>query len=107
MILILEPFQLIDAGLAKIVIPLSFSSSQLTDAPIKITDSNKQYKKRIYKLKYKKHSLQSFAVEMEADGGIPIKRLVNGFSVIPNISSILNTDCFCEKFDVDQIYLSK
>ena len=44
---------------------------------------------------------------MEADGGIPIKRLVNGFSVIPNISSILNTDCSCEKFDVDQIYLSK
>jgi len=80
---------------------------QLTDAPIEITDSNKQYKKRIYKLKYKKHSLQSFAVEMEADGGIPIKWLVNGFSVIPNISSILNTDCFCEKFDVDQIYLSK
>ena len=80
---------------------------QLTDAPIEITDSNKQYKKRIYKLKYKKHSLQSFAVEMEADGGIPIKWLVNGFSVIPNISSILNTDCSCEKFDVDQIYLSK
>jgi len=80
---------------------------QLTDAPIEITGSNKQYKKRIYKLKYKKYSLQSFAVEMEADGGIPIKRLVNGFSVIPNISSILNIDCFCEKFDVDQIYLSK
>ena len=71
---------------------------QLTDAPIEITDSNKQYKK---------HSLQSFAVEMEADGGIPIKRLVNGFSVVPNISSILNTYCSCEKFDVDQIYLSK
>jgi len=80
---------------------------QLTDTPIEITDSNKQYKKRIYKLKYKKHSLQSFAVEMEADGGIPIKWLVNGFSVVPNISSILNTDCSCEKFDVDQIYLSK
>jgi len=80
---------------------------QLTDTPIEITDSNKQYKKRIYKLKYKKHSLQSFAIEMEADGGIPIKWLVNGFSVVPNISSILNTDCSCEKFDVDQIYLSK
>jgi len=80
---------------------------QLADLPIEITDLNKQYKKTIYNLKYKKHSLQSFIVEMEADGGIPIKRLVNGFSVIPNISSILNTDCFCEKFDVDQIYLSK
>ena len=80
---------------------------QLTDTPIEITDSNKQCKKRIYKLKYKKYSLRSFTVDMEADGGIPIKRLVNGFSVIPNISSILNTDCSCEKFDVDQIYLSK
>ena len=80
---------------------------QLADAPIEIDDSDKQYKKRIYKLKYKKHSLQSFAVEIEADGGIPIKRFVNGPGVIPNISSILNTDCSCEKFDVDQIYLSK
>jgi len=80
---------------------------QLTDTPIEIADSDKQYRKRLYKLKYKKHSLQSFAVEMEADGGIPIKRFVSGFGVIPNISSILNTDCSCEKFDVDQIYLSK
>jgi len=80
---------------------------QLVDAAIQITDSNKQYKKTIYKLKYKKHSLQSFVVEIVADGGIPIKKFVNGFSVIPNISSILDTDCFCENFDVDQIYLSK
>ena len=79
----------------------------LANIVIKITDSNRQYKKTIYNLKYKKYSLQSFAIEMEADGGIPIKRFVNGFSVIPNISSILDTDCFCEKFDVNQIYLSK
>ena len=80
---------------------------QFVDAQIEIADSDKQYKKRIYKLKYKKHTLQSFIVEMEADGGIPIKRFVNGFNVIPNISSVLDTDCSCEKFDIDQIYLSK
>jgi len=81
---------------------------QLVTIPIEITDSNnKQHKKAIHKLKYKKNSLQSFTVEIEADGGIPIKRFVDGFNIIPNISSILGIQCSCEKFDINQIYLSK
>ena len=79
----------------------------LANIPIEITDSNRQYKKTIYNLKYKKHSLQSFAVEIEADGGIPIKRFVNGSDIIPNISSIMGIQCSCKKFDINQIYLSK
>ena len=81
---------------------------QLIIIPIKISDSNnKQHKKVIHKLKYKKNSLQSFTVEIEADGGIPIKRFVDGFNIIPNISGILGIQCSCEKFDINQIYLSK
>jgi len=81
---------------------------QLVTVPIEITDSNNKYhKKAIYKLNYKKNSLQSFTVEIEADGGIPIKRFVDGFNIIPNISSLLGTQCSCEKFDINQIYLSK
>jgi len=81
---------------------------QLVTVPIEITDSsNKQHKRVIHKLKYKKNSLQSFTVEIEADGGIPIKRFVDGFNIIPNISSILGIQCSCEKFDINQIYLSK
>jgi len=81
---------------------------QLVTVPIEITDSdNKQHKKTIHKLNYKKNSLQSFTVEIEADGGIPIKRFVDGFNIIPNISSLLGTQCSCEKFDINQIYLSK
>ena len=81
---------------------------QLVTIPIEITDSNnKQHKRTIHKLKYKKNSLQSFTVEIEADGGIPIKRFVDGFNIIPNISSILGIQCSCEKFDINQIYLSK
>ena len=81
---------------------------QLVTIPIEITDSNnKQHKRAIHKLKYKKNSLQSFTVEIEADGGIPIKRFVDGFNIIPNISSILGIQCSCEKFDINQIYLSK
>jgi len=81
---------------------------QLVTVPIEITDSNnKQHKRTVHKLKYKKNSLQSFTVEIEADGGIPIKRFVDGFNIIPNISSILGIQCSCEKFDINQIYLSK
>jgi len=79
----------------------------LANIPIEITDSNRQYKKTIYNLKYKKHSLQSFTVEIEADGGIPIKRFVDGSDIIPNISSIMGIQCSCKKFDINQIYLSK
>jgi len=79
----------------------------LTNTPIEITDSSRQYKKTIYNLKYKKCSLQSFTVEIEADGGIPIKRLVDGSDIIPNISDIIGVQCFCKKFDINQIYLSK
>jgi len=79
----------------------------LANTPIEITDSSRQYKKTIYNLKYKKCSLQSFTVEIEADGGIPIKRLVDGSDIIPNISSIMGVQCFCKKFDINQIYLSK
>ena len=74
--------------------------------------TKKQHKREIHKLKYKKISLQSFTVEIEVDGGITIKRLVDGipflgFRIIPNITSLLGTQCSCEKFDVNQIYLSK
>ena len=79
----------------------------LANIPIEITDSNRQYKKTIYNLKYKKYSLQSFAVEIEADGGIPIKRFVDGSDIIPNISGIMGVQCSCKKFDINQIYLSK
>jgi len=74
--------------------------------------TKKQHKREIHKLKYKKISLQSFTVEIEVDGGITIKPLVDGipflgFRIIPNITSLLGTQCSCEKFDVNQIYLSK
>ena len=81
---------------------------QLIAAPIEITDSNnKQHRKIIYKLNYKKNSLRSFILELEADGGIPVKRFIVGINVIPNVSSLLGTQCYCEKFDINQIYLSK
>ena len=81
---------------------------KLVAIPIEKTDSNnKQHEKTIHRLNYKKNSSQSFTIEIEADGGIPVKRFVEGSKIIPNISSLLGTQCSCEKFDINQIYLSK
>ncbi len=80
----------------------------LLATPIIFSDiKGKQFKKTIYKLNYKKTSLQSFTAEIEADGGLPIKRFIEGFDVVSSISKLLNTQCFCQKFDINQITLSK
>ena len=64
-------------------------------------------KKTIHELKYEKKSLRSFTVDIDADGGLPIKHFVEGIHVTPNISSILDIHCICKKFDINQIDLSK
>ena len=76
--------------------------------PITVSDTDsKKSKKIIHKIRYKKNSLRSFTVEIEADGGVPIKRLVEGDDVIPNFSDILGMQCTCKKFDINQISLLK
>ena len=54
-------------------------------------------------LKYKKESTRSFFVILEVDGGLPIKRFVEGINVDPSISKILDTKCTCIRFDINQI----
>ncbi len=81
---------------------------QIIGIPITVTDTyGKQSKKTIHSLRYRKNSLQSFTIQIDVDGGLPIKRFVEGNNVVPNITKILNTQCFCKKFDINQITLSK
>ncbi len=81
---------------------------QLSGMQITLTDTDrKQMKKTIHELKYEKKSLRSFTVDIDADGGLPIKHFVEGIHVTPNISSILDIHCICKKFDINQIDLSK
>ena len=76
----------------------------LGDIPITVTDERGiRHKKIIYNLKYKKESTRSFFVILEVDGGLPIKRFVEGINVDPSISKILDTKCTCIRFDINQI----
>jgi len=38
-------------------------------------------------------------LSIKAEGGLPIKRFVNGDDVLPNISKLLGISCICKEFD--------
>jgi tRNA pseudouridine synthase 10 len=42
-------------------------------------------------------------LEAELDGGLPVKRFVNGDLVSPSISEVLKTEVRCDKFDVCRV----
>ena len=62
--------------------------------------SGKRSPKNIISVKYSKKSNNEFLVFLEAEGGFPVKRFVVGNDVSPNVSTLLNTVCRCENFDV-------
>ena len=66
---------------------------------------SKEAKKKVYELNYKKTSPTSFSIRLTADGGLPIKRFVEGDNVNPNLSGILGLKCKCEEFDFHDIEL--
>jgi len=61
--------------------------------------SGKRSEKKVFDVKYKKNSKNSFTLIITAEGGLPIKRFVNSDNVSPGISKILDTQCTCQEFD--------
>ena len=65
--------------------------------------SGKRFEKQIFSLSYKKHSLHNFSLFVKVEGGLPIRRFIEGGDVSPNISDVLNCKCTCEEFDFHDI----
>ncbi|MBM3896511.1 MAG: pseudouridine synthase [Thaumarchaeota archaeon] len=72
---------------------------------IAVYDKTKRNEKTIYSVKYKLLSSNSFSLSMTADGGLPIKRFVEGTNVFPNLTDLINTKCSCKEFDFYEIRL--
>ncbi|MBM3895528.1 MAG: pseudouridine synthase [Thaumarchaeota archaeon] len=72
---------------------------------IAVYDKSKRNKKSIYTAKYKLISSNSFSLFMTADGGLPIKRFVEGNDVFPNLTDLLGTKCSCKEFDFYEVRL--
>ena len=79
----------------------------LKDMVISISENtSRNNQKRIYDIKIKKIDSRSFSILVELDGGIPLKRLVTGNNVEPNISMLLENSCKCTTFDFHKIVLN-
>ena len=82
------------------------SIKTLKKTPITIYEKpNKRNQKTIYNSKFKKLSSNSFSLRIIADGGLPIKRFVEGNNIQPNLSELLGNRCRCKEFDFHKIEL--
>ncbi len=61
--------------------------------------SGKRSEKKVFSIKYKKNSRNTFTLVIQSEGGLPVKRFVSSIDVTPGISQILNTSCMCQEFD--------
>ena len=79
----------------------------LTISPVVVYEkSGKRSEKKIFDVKYKKDSTNSFTLIIKAEGGLPIKRFVIGDDVAPNVAKILETSCICKEFDFLEIVVN-
>jgi len=82
------------------------SLKSLIKTPIVIYEKpNKRNQKSIYSVKFKKSSPKSFLLWITADGGLPIKRFVEGNNIQPNIAELIGHKCECKEFDFHKIDL--
>lgn len=70
-------------------------------------ENSRKQKKTVYKIGIRQKTPNSFKVNMESDGGIPLKRFVAGHDVEPSISGILGTNCRCVQFDFHKITVTR
>jgi len=97
----------------------AFLESEVPFKPMKselkgMKNSLVQYKNNKGKTVYKKvHQLRiltargrRLTVEIKLDGGLPVKRLVNGDSVSPSLSEVLKTPLSCQRFDILRVWES-
>ena len=77
----------------------------LSEPVVVYEKSGKRSEKCISDLKYKKTSKNSFTLFIKAEGGLPVKRFVDGDDVTPGIRQIINDKCTCITFDFLEIDL--
>ncbi|MCE9652831.1 MAG: tRNA pseudouridine(54/55) synthase Pus10 [Nitrosarchaeum sp.] len=78
----------------------------ITSKPVVVYEkSGKRSEKTIYDLKYAKATKNHFTLFLKAEGGLPVKRFIDGDDVSPGIRQIMNDKCTCDSFDFLEIDL--
>ena len=66
--------------------------------------SGKRSEKSILQVRYRKISGNKFVLVLDAEGGLPVKRFVEGDETSPSVGQILGVPCKCVRFDFMQVY---
>ncbi len=80
--------------------------NMLSNPVVVYEKSGKRSEKAVSILKYKKISKNLFNLIIKAEGGLPVKRFVDGDDVTPGISQMINDRCTCVAFDFLEITLN-
>jgi tRNA pseudouridine synthase 10 len=80
---------------------------QLQKSTIAIYEnSGKRVEKSIHSVRFKIDSENSFRLFLKIDGGVPLKRLVSGENVFPNVSDLISNKSKCEMFDFEEVRIT-
>ena len=71
-----------------------------------MNNKGKTVYKKVHQLRILTAKGRKLVVEIKLDGGLPVKRLVNGDSVSPSLSEVLKTPLSCQRFDILRVWES-
>ena len=71
--------------------------------PVTVEDGRRRARRTVHSVRFRRGRGGAFLMKAVTDGGIPIKRLVEGGGVEPSASSVLGSPCTCIGFDFDEI----
>ena len=62
-------------------------------------DSGRRSEKSVLCTRYRKISHREFVLTVDAEGGLPVKRFIEGGNITPSIGQIIENECKCVRFD--------
>lgn len=70
---------------------------------VAVLDGRRRAERTVHSVRFRKGGGGKFSMRIVSDGGIPIKRLVEGGGVEPSAASVLGHACECSGFDFEEI----
>lgn len=71
--------------------------------PVTVDDGRRRAQRAVHSVRFRRGRDGEFVMRVVTDGGIPIKKLVEGGGVEPSASSVLGVSCRCLGFDFEGI----
>lgn len=70
---------------------------------VSVSEGRRRAERTVHSVRFRRGKGGAFAMKVTSDGGIPIKKLVEGGGVEPSAASVLGAACECVGFDFEDI----